>query len=220
MRKVVWVAFCFLLAGCGASQPVPDWLNASHSQLEAYQKNYLSGSDKLAALRFKGAINDIKKSGDLEMLARAYLIRMALQRAVLEEPDAEDYLKIAALQSMPTNRNYYAFLKGEPAQVDEKLLPAQYQGLLNNLRPEGEEGRLAAIGKMQNPLSQLIAMGVLVYRNQESEALLQRAVAVASAQGWKKALLAYLERLRLYYEGKPQKDKALEIEQRIMLITN
>jgi len=49
---------------------------------------------------------------------------------------------------------------------------------------------------------------------------LQRAVTVASAQGWKKALLAYLQRLKFYYESKQQNDKALEIEQRVKLISN
>lgn len=220
MKKLLSLAICFCLAGCGASRPVPDWLTASHSQLAAYQKSFLSGDDKLAALRFKGALHDIKKSGDLEILARAYLIRMALQRAVLEEPETADYLKIETLQASPAHKNYYAFLMGEKAPVDEKLLPAQYRGLLASLRPEGEAGRLAAIGKIQDPLSQLIVLGILTHQQQEDEALLQRAVAIASAQGWKKALLVYLERLRLHYEGKKQESKALEIKQKIELLIN
>lgn len=220
MKKVIGVAICFLLAGCSASRPVPDWFTAGHSQLEAYQKNYLSGEDNLATLRFKGAVNEIKKSGDLEILARAYLIRMALQRAALAEPEAEDYLKIDALHSLPAHKNYYAFLMGETAQLDKNLLPAQYRGFLDRLRQGEATECLAALDKIKDPLSRMIAIGVLVFKHQESEALLQRAVAVASAQGWKKALLAYLERLKFYHEGKQQKAKALEVELRIRLLAN
>ena len=38
MKKVSLLIFCLLLAGCGASKPVPDWLKASYNQLEIYKK--------------------------------------------------------------------------------------------------------------------------------------------------------------------------------------
>ena len=65
MKKVSLLIFCLLLAGCGASKPVPDWLKASYNQLEIYKKNFLSGKEKIAAVQFKGVLSEIKKSGDL-----------------------------------------------------------------------------------------------------------------------------------------------------------
>jgi len=220
MKKVLflWIAVFLLLAGCGASKPEPGWLSAGYKQLDNFKKHFLSGQDKLATLEFNDALKEIKRSGDLEILARLYLIRMALQTATLQDLASTDYLKIEAVQPSPANRNFYALLQGKIAQVDEKLLPAQYLGFVETFRRPGEGDLLRAIEQINDPLSQLIAVGALVRTGQDNEALLQRAIATASAEGWKKAILAYLARLKAYYEAKQESSKALTIEQRINLI--
>ena len=218
MKKVLWIAVFLLLAGCGASKPAPIWLSAGNSQLDNYKKHYLSDQDKIAAIEFNDALKEIKKSGDLELLARTHLIRMAVQTATLQDLVSAEYLKIEAVHPSPANRNFYVFLQGEIAQVDAKLLPAQYLGFVETLRRPGEGERLRAIEQMEDPVSQLIAVGILVRMGQENEAALQRAIATASAEGWKKALLVYLSRLKAYYAGKQEMSRALDIEQRINLI--
>ncbi|MCG6533156.1 MAG: hypothetical protein L7F78_00400 [Syntrophales bacterium LBB04] len=217
-KQSLLLVLCLLLTGCGASKPIPDWLSISYSQLESYKKSYLSGKEQIAAIQFKGALSEIKKSGDLEILARAHLTRMALQTALLEDMESDEFLKIDALSPSVQNRNFYAFLKGEMAQVEEKLLPPQYQGISKNVKQPAGAAQLQELGKIEDPLSQLIAIGILVRLHQENEAILQRAIDTASAQGWKKALLVYLERLKLSYEVKKKPEKALAIEQRIKLI--
>jgi alkylhydroperoxidase/carboxymuconolactone decarboxylase family protein YurZ len=218
MKKIVWIAVFFLLVGCGTTKPTASWLSAGYNQLDSYKKHYLSGQDKVADLQFNDALKEIKKSGDLELLARTHLIRMALQMATLQDLSSAEYLKIEAVHPSPANRNFYAFLQGETAQVDAKLLPEQYLSFIETLRRPGEGERLRAIEQLEDPVSQLIAVGILVRMGQENEALLQRAIATASAEGWKKALLAYLARLQAYYAGKQEMSKALTIEQRINLI--
>jgi len=218
MKKVLWIAVFLMLIGCGAGKPAPGWLSAGSSQLENYKKHYLGGQDKIAALEFNDALKEIKQSGDLEILARSHLIRMALQTATLQDLTDADYLKIEAVQPSPVNGNFYAFLQGKVAQVDEKLLPEQYLGLLATLRRSGEGERLPAIEQIKDPLSQLIALGILVRLGQDNEVLLQKAIAIASGEGWKKALIAYLGRLKIYYETKQESSKARTIEQRINLI--
>ncbi|PIP08967.1 MAG: hypothetical protein COX51_01380 [Syntrophobacteraceae bacterium CG23_combo_of_CG06-09_8_20_14_all_50_8] len=218
MKKLSALVLCLLLTGCGASKPVPDWLNTSYNQLENYQKNYLSGTEKIAVVQFKGAINEIKKSGDLEILSKAYLIRMALQTATLENVNDDEYLKIDALQPSLPNRSFFAFLKGEINQVDDSLLPQHYRGFCKALRQSAGAESLQEIEKMEDPLSQLIALGIIVRLRQDNEDVLKKAIDVASAQGWKKPLLVYLDRLQSYYEGKKDTDKATGIQQRIKLI--
>ena len=217
MKKHLLFSICLLFLGC-ASKPIPDWLNTSYNQLESYKKSYLSGKEKIAAVQFKGAISEIKKSGDLEILSRAYLIRMALQATALENTDDGEYLKIDALQPSLPNRSFYAFLKGEINQVDDSLLPQQYRGFCKALRQSAGAESLQEIEKMEDPLSQLIALGIIVRLRQDNEDVLKKAIAAASAQGWKKPLLVYLARLQSYYEGKKETDKALAIQQRIKLI--
>jgi len=218
MKKVLWIAVFFVLAGCGAGKSPPGWLSAGSSQLDNYKKHYLSGQDKIAALEFNDALQEIKKSGDLDILARSHLIRMALQTAALQDLADADYLKIDALQPSPSNNNFYALLQGKIMQVDEKLLPEQYLGFVESLKRQGEGERLPAIEQIKDPFSQLIAAGILVRLGQENEAVLQRAIATASAEGWKKALLAYLVRLQAYYEGRQERSRASAIEQRLKLI--
>jgi hypothetical protein len=218
MKKFLWIALCLLLAGCGTTKPAASWLSAGYNQLDNYKKHYLSGQDKIAAIEFNDALKEIKKSGDLEILARSYLIRMALQTATLQDLAGAEYLKIEAVQPSPANRNFYAFLQGEIAQVDGKLLPVQYSGFVATLRQPREGECLRAIEQMDDPVSRLIAVGILVRLGQENEAVLQSAIATASAAGWKKALLAYMARLKAYYEGKQERSKALAIEQRMNLM--
>lgn len=219
MKKFLLFASLMLLAGCGASKPVPDWLSTSYNQLESYKKNYLSGKEKIAAIQFKGVLSEIKKSGDLEVLARTHLIRMALQTAVLEDLEDGEYLKINELSPSLQHRSFYAFLKGETGQVEENMLPGQYAGFYRTLkRNAGKTDGLKEIEKMEDPLSQLIAMGVLVRLRQYDEGVLKKAADTASAQGWKKPLLTYLERLQAYYEGKKETGKASAVQQKIKLI--
>lgn len=219
MKKFLWIAVFLLLVGCGTTKPAASWLSAGNNQLDNYKKHYLSGQDKIAAVEFNDALKEIKKSGDLEILARSYLIRMALQTATLQDLASAEYLKIEAVQPSPANRAYYAFLQGNSAQVDEKLLPAQYLDFAAALRRTGtDESLLRAIAQINEPLAQLVAVGILVRLGQDNEAVLQSAIATASAEGWKKALVAYMSRLKAYYEGKQESSKALAIEQRLNII--
>lgn len=220
MKKILWIAVLLLLAGCGTTKPAADWLSAGYKQLDHYKKNYLSGQDKIAGIQLKDALKEIKKSGDLEILARSYLIRMALQTAALQDLASAEYLKLEAVHPSPANGNFYAFLQGNIAQVDDKLLPEQYRSFIATLRQPGEGERLRAVEQLEDPLSRLIAVGIMVRLGQDNEALLQRAIATASVEGWKKALLAYLARLQAYYAGKQETSKALAIEQRINLIVD
>jgi hypothetical protein len=54
----------------------------------------------------------------------------------------------------------------------------------------------------------------------ENESLLRTAVETASQNGWKRALIAWLERLRLFHEKSGEVAKAETVRQRLNLITN
>ena len=212
-------AFSILLAGCG-SRPVPDWKNESFNQIESYKKNYLQGSVKIAELHFRRALQEIKESGDLKILSMAYLTKYAVNVAVLEDFDESDYREIESVQQDPDNKNFYNFLKGFFAQVDEKLLPRQYRGFLKTFRYGVEGDMEREIACMEDPLSKLIATGLLVRHHRYSEAILKAAADTASKNGWKKAHLAYLEKLASFYEVKKETEKAANVQMRIQLIKN
>ncbi|MGC9975230.1 MAG: hypothetical protein ABSC57_00730, partial [Syntrophales bacterium] len=74
------------------------------------------------------------------------------------------------------------------------------------------------ISNMDNPLAKLIAIGLLVRKNNTDETELTLAIDVASQNGWKKALLAYLAKLQSYYEMNNKPDKAAHVAERIQLL--
>jgi hypothetical protein len=114
MNKHVFIlVFLMLFAGCG-SKPIPDWTNAAFKQLDDYKKNYLSGKTHIAEVDFNKAVEEIKKSGDLNILAMAQLTKCGVQTAVLEKMDDREYLKIDAVYSSPSNcfpNNIRGFLR-------------------------------------------------------------------------------------------------------------
>lgn len=221
MKKIVTISILILfLFGCGGAKQIPEWMNVSFSQLENYKKNYLIGNDRIAELQFNKAVDEIKKSGNLEILGRTYLTKYGVHVAVLETFDDKDYLRIDALQTVGQNRTFYHFLKGSFDKIDETLLPKHYEGVLKILRKGKSENAAHEISKMEDPLSKLIAAGLLVQNNIYDEGILKIAIDTASQNGWKKALLAYLEKLLLFYETKKETEKAANITQKIQLIKN
>lgn len=220
MKKILCLFFLLLLLeGCG-SKPTPGWIGAGNQQLETFKRHFLTGGQPAVAERhFRKAVEEIKKSGDLDLLGKAWLTRMALQGAVLGDMEEGEYGKIAAAQPVPANRNFHLFLTGDPAVVDEALLPAQYRSFLESLRRSDVAKAEKAIAAMEDdPLSQLIAAGLAVRRHLENEAILQTAVGTASRNGWKRALLVWLDRLRTFYAAAGDTAGAAAVRARIDLI--
>ncbi|MFA4915980.1 MAG: hypothetical protein WC560_04840 [Syntrophales bacterium] len=220
MKTFLFLFACSIfIFGCG-SQPVPEWKNVSFNNLESYKTNYLNGRVKIAELHFDKAIEEIKKSGDLEILSTAYLTKYAVSVAVLEDFDDGDYLRIESVQQNPGSRTYYNFLKGFFDKVDKGLLPSRYRDVLNAFRDGKEKDMEQAVISIEDPLSKLIAAGLLVRHYKYSEVILKAAADTASVNGWKNAHLAYLEKLQALYEAGKETGKAANIQKKIQLIRN
>ena len=215
MKKILWILIgCFFLGGCG-SKPAPEWISASFNQLESYKKNYLRGKERIAELNFRKAIEEIKTSGDIQIMEKAYLTKYAVETAALETFDDREYLRLEALQQTPEYTHFYHFLKGSFAKVDVNGLPPQYRGVFKAFR-NGKQGDIdKEVSAIDDPLSRLIAAGLMVQQKQDSEIILNAAIKTASEQGWKKPLLAHLKRLQLLYEAKKEREKASSIRQYI-----
>jgi len=208
-----------LLAGCG-STPIPDWTNAAFNQLDNYKKTSLIGNVNAAELHFNKALEEIKKSGDLDILARVYLIKYAIQTSLLEKIDDREYLRIEALYPSPVNKTYHAFLKADFDHVEPNLLPEQYRVFFKVLRTGNPGDTIDEILKMEDPLSRLIATGLMIQYSNPDERCLQAAVDTASQNGWKKALMIYLNKLHSFYETKKDSAKALNTQKKLELIRN
>lgn len=219
MKKLFCLLFpILLLAGCGA-KPAPLWIAAGHKQLETFKQDFLTGREPtITEFHFRKAVEEIKKGGDANLLGKAWLTRMALQIAVLREPDEGDYVKTEAAEPIPANRNFYRFLKGDAATVDVSLLPEPYRPFWAALRNGNTAKAAGAITAIDDPLSRLIASGLAVRHRLETEVILRTAVETASRSGWKRALLAWLERLKSFHEAAGDAERASAIRSRIDLM--
>lgn len=220
MKKLLLLLLLLLTAGCGF-KPAPAWIAAGHQQLEAFKRDFLTGQPpQITDLHFRMAIEEIKKSGDLDLLGKAWLTRMALQAAVLEESAEGEYGKIEAASPSPANRNFYLFLTAKPAMVDDALLPAQYRPFLKALQKGDTAKTVKTIAEIDDPLSRLIAAGIAMRGGPANEQLLRAASETASQNGWKRALVVWLEHLSGFYEKSGEAAKAASVRRRLDLITN
>jgi len=197
---------------------LPEWRTASFNHLEQYKKYFLSGREELAAIHFQKAIDEIKSSGNLSLLATAYLTRSALRTAVLEAPQIKEYLEVVEAGPDDDHKDYYLLLEGKFAQIQKTNLPTAYQDLAAVLEGGNEERISGAIFEIQDDLSRLIAIGLVVRYRMENEAILTGAVDLASANGWRKPLLIYMARLESSYQKRNEKDEAEKIRLKMELL--
>jgi hypothetical protein len=218
MKKIIYLLVClFLLAGC-SSKTVPGWIKTSHTQLESYKKHFLQGKDRYAEGNFRKTIEEMKTGGDFNLLQIAYLTQYALQVSVLETFDDKEYRRLAAIEPNPENTHFHAFLRGAFDRTDELSLPSQYRPFLRACNQSKQMVVNDAIAGMEDPLSRLIASGLAVQQGRYNEQTILTAIQTASEQGWKKALLAYLKKLRDLYASTDLRKKAEEVQQKMDLL--
>lgn len=117
-----------LLGGC-VGAPAPQWQSETHLSLEKFRQNYLEGDTRLAERYFAEARMNISATGQLDLAARAELIRCALATASLSD---EPCTQFEALRRFATEEEkaYARFLAGRlsPAGVATAVDTASAQG--------------------------------------------------------------------------------------------
>jgi hypothetical protein len=179
-------AIVTLLAGCASGPPPPDWEIEAHGALDAYARHALEGNRRLAERDFARARAAVARTGRADLLARVALTRCALRVASLEYEPCAGFDALRA-DAPAAERTYADFLAGRWAQVDPGLLPEAYRPVL--AAGEAPEAALAAI---EDPRARLIAAGALFRVGRLSPAGIALARETASAQGWRRPLLAWL----------------------------
>lgn len=170
------------LAGCAAKPPVPDWQANAHGALQSAVAAYLAGDTRVAGADMARARSEIARTGQPALLARAELVWCAVQVASLDLTGCPGY-EAVAVDAAPTEQAYAAYLYGKAQPADVLLLPAQHQALARGG---------TSMAELQDPLAQLVAAAVLLQRGALTPAAAAQAERSASAQGWRRPLLAWL----------------------------
>jgi hypothetical protein len=205
------------LAACGNTPPAPPWQASAHGSLAGFTSAFLTGNGKIADTEFAHARSEIASTGRGDLVVRADLVRCALRVAslVLDECAAT---VLANPDVAEPERAYADYLSGRWQNLDANritLLPEQHRAVV---AAKDDAARLAGLANLRDPLVRLIAAGALLQQGSLSPAGVNMAVESASAQGWRRPLLAWLGvQIKLAESAADQLD-ASRIQRRIDLV--
>ena len=177
------LASAWLVSACSSGPQPPDWQVEAKGAMERSIAAYMEGNTRVEMAELQRARSQLSRTGRADVLATAELLRCAARVAslVLEPCAGFDVLRPDA---SPTQRAYADYLRGQVTPDRIALLPeaqrATAAGAANTLQAGAD------------PLSQLLAAGVLLQTGRASPAVIAQAVDIASAQGWRRPLLAWL----------------------------
>ena len=170
------------LAGCASHPALPDWqLNAKTASDRAVAA-YLIGNARVETAELARGRTEIARSGRADLLARFELTQCAAQVASLAFAPCAGFEPRRAEAAAP-ERAYADYLQARVAPGDVALLPEAQQGVAANP---------AALPAIADPLSRLVAAGVLFEAGRADPGTIALAIETASAQGWSRPLLAWL----------------------------
>ena len=183
------LALIAVLSGCFGGAQAPDWQENAAQALAAFQRHYFAGHTALAEAQFKAAREELARTGRADLIARAELVRCAVRAASLEFDDCP---------------RFEALRYGARA---EETRYADYLAGKGSHRASDE------------PLSRLVAHAVALRKGSISPDGIGSAVEIASAQGWRRPLLAWLGVQEKRASDAGDSETAARIRRRIELIS-
>jgi hypothetical protein len=212
IKRAAVLAAAGLLAACSSGPRAPDWQLEAKGSMERSVAAYMEGNSRVEMAELERARGQLTRSGRADLLATAELLHCATRVAslVLDEP-CTGFEKLRP-DATEAQRAYADYLKrqGQPQAI--ALLPEAQRGAA-----AGNAGALAGIA---DPLSKLVAAGVLFQTGKANPAVINQAMETASAQGWRRPLLAWLGvELRRVEQG-GDATEAARLRRRIELTQN
>lgn len=178
-----------LLAACGGGPQAPDWQEGASQALRSFERHYLAGNTAAAESEFKAARAELARTGRADLVARVELVRCAVRTASLEFDDCPGF-EALRYGARSEELAYAAYLSGKGAHRT------------------GDE-----------PLSRLVAYAVALRNGSITPANISAAVDIASAQGWRRPLLAWLGVQEKRANDAGDSETAARIRRRIELIS-
>jgi hypothetical protein len=211
-----WMHACVLaalatLTACSSKPPAPDWQMNAHDAIARSVSAYLAGNARVEALEFARARSEVARTGQPEQVARVELTRCAGRVASLVFEPCVGF-ELLRQDAPAAERAYADYLAGKLAAQDAAMLPATQ-------RAAAAAGADApALQGIADPLSRLVAAGALLQAGRASSAVQALAVDTASAQGWRRPLLAWLQVQAARAEQGGNAEEAARLRRRIALV--
>lgn len=173
------------LVGCANRPPTPEWEMNAHGAMTRYEQAYLAGADRAADAEFVRARSALASTGRPQLVARGELVRCALRVASLDPTSCDGFEALRA-DAAEAEMAYAAYLTGAVLSATQVAqLPPAHRAMAGT-------DALQRLAGIQDPLSRLVAAGVMVRGGRGSPEVLRIAAETASQQGWRRPLLAWL----------------------------
>lgn len=183
MKPAALLIAAVLLTACAGGPKPLDWQLEARGSMERSVAAYMEGNSRVESVELARARSQLARTGRVDLLANAELLHCATRVASLVfEPCAG--FEALRRDATEAQRVYADYLRGEMPRQGIALLPAPQRAAA-----AGDAGAIAGIA---DPLSQLVAAGVLLQTGRASPAVIAQATETASAQGWRRPLLAWL----------------------------
>jgi hypothetical protein len=199
----------FLLAACASGPVPPDWQINVQGSTERAVAAYLTGRTRIEQAEFARSRAEIAQTGQADLMARLELVYCATRVASLVVEDCAGFARLVQ-DAGRAERAYADYLAGQVAAQDVALLPPSHRGAVS--------GGVQSLIAISDPLSRLVAAGVMFKLGRADPAVMALAVDTSSAQGWSRPLLAwlYLQAQRADLAGQTQ--EAGRLRRRIALV--
>ena len=207
------------LGACASKTPAPEWQMNAQGAAERAVAAYLAGNTRVEALEFEHMRREIARTGDTTLMARAELLRCATRVASLVFEPCERFELLRSDAALP-ERAYADYLTGRVAAQSIALLPARQQAPASRLLPGAavSGADVVVLAAIDDPLARLVAAGVWLQAGQGHPAVMAVAVDTASAQGWSRPLLAWLQVQARHAELGGDTAQAQRLRRRIELV--
>ncbi|WP_293605001.1 hypothetical protein [Polaromonas sp. UBA4122] len=208
MKFAVPFAGALLLSACASGPKPPDWQLEAKGSMERSVAAYMEGNSRVEMAELARARSQLSRTGRADLLATAELLHCATRVASLVfEPCAG--FETLRQDASEAQRAYADYLRGQVQPQSIALLPAPQRA--------AAAGDAGAVQGIADPLSQLVAAGVMLQTGKASPAVIVQAINTASSQGWRRPLLAWLNLQAQRAEQAGSSEEAARLRRRIAL---
>jgi hypothetical protein len=179
----VFFTTLLLLAACSSGPKPPDWQVEAKDSMDRSVAAYMEGKSRVETAELARARNQLSRTGRPDLLATAELLHCATRVASLV------FQPCAGFESLRPDATraqlvYADYLGGQVSTDNIAWLPVTQRAAAT--------GDANALKNIDDPLSRLVAAGVLFRTGKASPAVILEAIDTASRQGWRRPLMAWL----------------------------
>ncbi len=215
MMRIATGLAALLLAACANNPPPPDWQKSARVASERAVAAYLTGNARAETVELGRARNEVARTGRADLMARVELTHCAAQVASLVFGPCVAFEPLRA-DAPAAERAYADYLLARATSADIALLPVPHRAVAAGGTNDAANG--AALSAVADPLTRLVAAGVLFEASRANPQVITIAIDTASSQGWRRPLLAWLNVQLQRAEQAGASDEVLRLRRRIELV--